>query len=50
MTISDRLTHAVNELDMDNLTPDQFDWLHFINTLATYVYISKYQREGNCAN
>lgn len=45
MTISEHLTEQVKRLDLEHLTEQEHDWLHAVNTLFTWAYISKYKKE-----
>jgi len=47
MTISEHLTEQTNMLNLEKLTPEQCQWLHFIRTLFTWAYISEWRREND---
>jgi hypothetical protein len=45
MTIADHITEQVGRLDLDKLTPDQREWLHYMRSLATWAYIAGERRK-----
>lgn len=45
MTISQHIDNQVTKLDLTNLTKNESEWLHWVNSLATLAYLSKVCRE-----
>lgn len=45
MTIEQSLNDKVLSLNMDNLNATELEWLHWVNTLFTWAWISKTRRE-----
>lgn len=45
MTISEHITEQANKLDLEHLTPNQREWLHYVRSLATLAYLCKACRE-----
>lgn len=45
MTISQHIDNQVTKLDLSNLTKNESEWLHWVNSLATLAYLSKFVRE-----
>jgi hypothetical protein len=45
MTISDRINDQVNRLDLQRLTDEESEWLHYVQSLIQWAYISKFRRE-----
>lgn len=45
MTISDHINEQILRLNLEHLTPQEYNWIHAMRNLAMWAYIAKARRE-----